>query len=98
MGPAAESTRTAELDNRGILQLQQELMSEQDEELAELEKSVTSTRVRCWLIQDDLEVCCAVAVEDSRSCLPTQSFQVDIYPGDSKPGTQPRGWARPTPN
>ena len=42
----AETVRTAELDNRGILQLQRNIMTEQDTELAELEKTVGSTRVR----------------------------------------------------
>jgi hypothetical protein len=48
VGPsqAEETVRTAELDNRGILQLQRHVMTEQDTELAELEKTVGSTKVR----------------------------------------------------
>ena len=44
--PARETMSTAELDNRGLLQLQQDTMSRQDNELEELERSVNSTKVR----------------------------------------------------
>ena len=44
--PGRETLRTAELDNRGLVQLQQTVMREQDAELEELERSVTSTKVR----------------------------------------------------
>ena len=40
-----ETLQTADLDNRGLLTLQQQVMRDQDAELAELEKSVTSTKV-----------------------------------------------------
>ena len=48
-GSARETDRTAELDNVGILNMQQEVMQEQDQSLAQMEQSVASTRVR-WLI------------------------------------------------
>jgi hypothetical protein len=48
VGPSQpeETVRTAELENRGILQLQRHVMTEQDTELAELERTVGSTKVR----------------------------------------------------
>lgn len=48
-----ETLRTAELDNRGLVQLQQTVMREQDSELEELERSVTSTKVSCPRVEDD---------------------------------------------
>ena len=47
--PARETLRTADLDNRGILQLQEAAMAQQDAELEQLERSVTSTKVRGFL-------------------------------------------------
>jgi len=44
-GPAQETDRTAELDNLGILDMQQDVMQEQDLNLAQMEQSVASTRV-----------------------------------------------------
>lgn len=44
-GPARETDRTAELDNLGILDMQQDVMQEQDLNLAQMEQSVASTRV-----------------------------------------------------
>jgi len=41
-----ETLRTADVDNRGLVQLQQTVMREQDAELEELERSVTSTKAR----------------------------------------------------
>ena len=58
--PARETTQTAALDNQGIIQLQQQMMREQDAELEELEKTVTSTKVGthkaslCTLAQQNL--------------------------------------------
>ena len=46
--PARETMSTADLDNRGLLQLQQDTMSRQDNELEELERSVNSTKVHAW--------------------------------------------------
>lgn len=43
--PASETLQTADLDNRGILQLQDQSMRQQDAELEELERTVTSTKV-----------------------------------------------------
>lgn len=48
--PARETMSTADLDNRGLLQLQQGTMSRQDNELEELERSVNSTKVRALTI------------------------------------------------
>jgi hypothetical protein len=45
--PGRETLRTADLDNRGILQLQEAAMAQQDAELEQLERSVTSTKVGC---------------------------------------------------
>ena len=44
-GPARETDRTAELDNLGILEMQQDVMQEQDLQLEQMEQSVASTRV-----------------------------------------------------
>ena len=44
-GPARETDRTAELDNLGILDMQQDVMQEQDLQLEQMEHSVASTRV-----------------------------------------------------
>ena len=43
--PARETDRTAELDNMGMLEMQQDVMQEQDLSLAAMEQSVASTRV-----------------------------------------------------
>ena len=43
--PPRETEATAELDNRGLLGLQQAVMRRQDEELAAMEKTVASTKV-----------------------------------------------------
>ncbi|KAK9819807.1 hypothetical protein WJX72_002665 [[Myrmecia] bisecta] len=53
---ARETDRTADLDNRGILQMQQHVMREQDAELAELEKTVTSTRHIALTIDQELDL------------------------------------------
>jgi acyl-ACP thioesterase len=43
--PASETLQTADLDNQGILQLQENAMRQQDAELEDLERTVTSTKV-----------------------------------------------------
>ena len=43
--PARETDRTADVDNLGILEMQQDVMQEQDLNLAAMEQSVASTRV-----------------------------------------------------
>ncbi len=48
MPPPRETEATAELDNRGLLGLQQQVMRQQDEELEAMEKTVISTKVRRW--------------------------------------------------
>ena len=45
--PAGKETEvTAELDNRGLVQLQQQVMQQQDRELEQMEKTIISTKVR----------------------------------------------------
>ena len=44
---ARETEQTANLDNRGLLQMQTRVMQSQDNELEELERTVASTRVSC---------------------------------------------------
>ena len=44
--PARETDATAGLENQALLQMQQRVMDDQDSELAELEKTVTSTKAR----------------------------------------------------
>ncbi len=48
--PPRETDRTAELDNRQLLSLQQQIIRQQDEELMEVEKMVQSTKVRAWRV------------------------------------------------
>lgn len=42
---AKETEATAELDNHGLVQLQQQIMQQQDHELEQMEKTVVSTKV-----------------------------------------------------
>jgi SYP5 family syntaxin len=42
---AKETEATAELDNQGLVQLQQQVMKQQDQELEQMEKTVISTKV-----------------------------------------------------
>lgn len=42
---AKETEATAELDNQGLVQLQQQVMQQQDQELEQMEKTVISTKV-----------------------------------------------------
>ena len=44
--PPQETEATAGLDNRGVVQLQQSLMRQQDSQVEQLEQSVGNTRVR----------------------------------------------------
>lgn len=44
-GAARETEATAQLDTRGLLQLQEQVMQQQDRELEQMEKTVTSTKV-----------------------------------------------------
>lgn len=43
-GKAKETDTTAELDNHGLINLQQQIMSQQDTELDQLEQSVVTTK------------------------------------------------------
>lgn len=54
--PARETDRTAELDNEGILQMQQDVMQEQDQNLMAMEQSVASTRHLALTINEELHV------------------------------------------
>ncbi|KAL3156501.1 hypothetical protein ABBQ38_000801 [Trebouxia sp. C0009 RCD-2024] len=54
--PARETDRTAELDNQGILQMQQDVMQEQDQNLMAMEQSVASTRHLALTINEELHV------------------------------------------
>ncbi|KAA6419644.1 MAG: Qc-snare Syn8 Syntaxin8-family, partial [Trebouxia sp. A1-2] len=55
-GPAQETDRTAELDNLGILDMQQDVIQEQDLSLAQMEQSVASTRHLALTINEELHV------------------------------------------
>lgn len=44
-----ETDATAGLDNRGLVQMQQSLMRQQDSQVEQLEQSVGNTRVRLWV-------------------------------------------------
>lgn len=54
--PAMESDTTAELDNHGILQMQQDVMQEQDQSLVAMEQSVASTRHLALTINEELHI------------------------------------------
>lgn len=51
---ARETEQTADLDNQGLLQMQNRVMQSQDNELEELERTVASTRVSCPIAQDSV--------------------------------------------
>ena len=51
-----ETERTRELDNQGVVQLQQEMMREQDEDVLALAKAVRRQRELGVAIQEELEV------------------------------------------
>ena len=53
--PGRETMSTADLDNTGLLQLQQNTMARQDNELEDLERSVNSTKVTC--VVSDAQAC-----------------------------------------
>ncbi|KAF2139558.1 uncharacterized protein K452DRAFT_232144 [Aplosporella prunicola CBS 121167] len=55
-GPAPETQRTRELDNSGVLQLQQQMMREQDEDVTDLTKAVRRMREMGVQIADELEL------------------------------------------
>ncbi|EIE25173.1 Qc-snare protein, Syn8/Syntaxin8-family [Coccomyxa subellipsoidea C-169] len=54
--PASETLQTADLDNRGILQLQDQSMRQQDAELEELERTVTSTKHIALTVNEELDL------------------------------------------
>ncbi|KAI6840405.1 Phox-like protein [Hortaea werneckii] len=55
-GPLKETERTRELDNSGVLQLQQQIMEEQDEDVLSLGKTVAKLKDMGILIHEELEV------------------------------------------
>jgi SYP5 family syntaxin len=55
-GPARETVNTADLDNPGLLQMQQQVMHNQDAELEQMEKSVQSTRHLALTINEELSL------------------------------------------
>ncbi|KAK9805325.1 hypothetical protein WJX73_002327 [Symbiochloris irregularis] len=54
--PARETHATAGLENRELLQMQQHVMDDQDAELAELEKTVNSTKHIALTINEELSL------------------------------------------
>ena len=55
--PGRETMSTADLDNSGLLQLQQDTMARQDNELEDLERSVNSTKVMMFVICTQAQAC-----------------------------------------
>lgn len=56
MPPPRETEATAELDNRGLLGLQQQVMRQQDEELEAMEKTVISTKHIALAIGEEVDL------------------------------------------
>ncbi|QIW96065.1 hypothetical protein AMS68_001583 [Peltaster fructicola] len=54
LGPAKETERTRELDNKGVLQLQQQIMQEQDEDVESLAKTVNKLKDMGVMINEEL--------------------------------------------
>ncbi|KAL0256924.1 hypothetical protein SLS55_007733 [Diplodia seriata] len=54
--PAKETSRTRELDNTGVVQLQRQLMREQDEDVADLSHAVRRMREMGVQINDELQL------------------------------------------
>lgn len=55
-GPLKETERTRELDNSGVLQLQQQVMREQDEDVMSLGKTVSRLKDMGIMINEELEL------------------------------------------
>lgn len=56
-GPGArETAETADLDNRGILQLQRRVMEDQDRSLEDMAKTVSSTKQIAVAINGELDL------------------------------------------
>lgn len=55
-GPAKETERTRELDNRGVLQLQKQVMAEQEQDVLEIGKAVSRMKEMGILINEELVV------------------------------------------
>lgn len=68
--PGRETMSTADLDNSGLLQLQQDTMARQDNELEDLERSVNSTKVTIPVSgADTCDNCCMKAGARCWRCL-----------------------------
>lgn len=55
-GPAKETERTRELDNNGVVQLQQQIMQEQDEDVMVLGKTITKLKDMGILMNEELQI------------------------------------------
>jgi regulator of vacuolar morphogenesis len=55
-GPAQETDKTRELDNKGVLQLQQRIMGEQEQDVLEIGKAVTRMKEMGIMINEELVV------------------------------------------
>lgn len=55
-GPAQETQRTRELDNDGVLQLQQQIMQEQDEDVLVLGQTITKLKDMGILMNEELAI------------------------------------------
>ena len=55
-GPLKETERTRELDNNGVLQLQQQVMQEQDEDVLSLGKTVAKLKDMGIQINEELTI------------------------------------------
>ncbi|KAK8171817.1 hypothetical protein BKA80DRAFT_230138 [Phyllosticta citrichinensis] len=56
LGAPQETTRTRELDNSGVLQLQKQIMTEQDEDVVDLTKALRRMREMGVQINDELQL------------------------------------------
>eukprot|EP00878_Enallax_costatus_P020004 GHUV01021128.1.p1 GENE.GHUV01021128.1~~GHUV01021128.1.p1 ORF type:complete len:209 (+),score=78.66 GHUV01021128.1:535-1161(+) len=54
--PGKETEVTAELDNKGLVQLQQQVMQQQDRELEQMEKTVVSTKHIALTIGEEVDL------------------------------------------
>ena len=55
-GPLKETERTRELDNAGVLQLQQQVMADQDEDVMSLGKTVSRLKDMGVMINEELTI------------------------------------------
>ncbi len=67
-----ETEVTAELDNKGLVQLQQQIIHQQDRELEQMEKTVVSTKVS----RNRCKMCCAAAYQSDHQCMRCPALQL----------------------